>query len=385
MFGSQMRRSFVLSIGVWVGLAGCTPVEEPLPPLEPFSWEDILPPGFPVPRVPEDNPMTYEKIELGRHLFYNSLLSENRTQHCGSCHLQEFGFSDPNPLATGSTGEIHPRGSMSLANVAYANTLTWANPLMHTLEDQMLVPLFGEDPVELGLSSQETLIARVKEDDVSLMFPAAFPDDDDPITLKNITRAIASFQRRLISGDSPYDRYQQGDSGAMTASARRGMDLFFSEKFECFHCHGGFSMADSVTHEGLVFESVTFHNNGLYNVGGFGMYPEGNGGVFEITGVLEDSGRFKAPTLRNIALTAPYMHDGSLETLDDVLDHYARGGTLTQDGPTAGDGALNRFKSEFVNGFEMSEQEREDLLAFLEALTDQTFISNRDLANPFGR
>lgn len=347
-----------------------------------FDWNEVLPAHFPNPKVPEDNPMTYEKVELGRHLFYDTRLSGNQSQSCASCHVQEYAFSDPRARAVGSTGETHPRGSMSLANVVYASVLTWGNPLMVELEDQMLVPLFADDPVELGLGSQEQVLDRLTEDPVYTdLFARAFPGEG--ITLVTMTKAIGSFQRSLISASSPYDRYQAGESDALSDSEKRGMNLFFSERLECFHCHGGFSLADAVTHEGLVFDEPSFHNNGLYNVDGFGAYPDGNGGVFEITGILEDSGRFKAPTLRNIAVTAPYMHDGSLETLDDVIDHYARGGTLTEDGPNAGDGAQNRFKSEFVNGFELSESERQDLMNFLHALTDEEFLNDPAHSDPW--
>ena len=347
-----------------------------------FDWNEVLPAHFPNPKVPEDNPMTYEKVELGRHLFYDTRLSGNQSQSCASCHVQEYAFSDPRARAVGSTGEVHPRGSMSLANVVYASVLTWGNPLMVELEDQMLVPLFADDPVELGLGSQEQVLDRLTEDPVYTdLFARAFPGEG--ITLVAMTKAIGSFQRSLISAGSPYDRYQAGESDALSDSEKRGMNLFFSERLECFHCHGGFSLADAVTHEGLVFDEPSFHNNGLYNVDGFGTYPAGNGGVFEITGILEDSGRFKAPTLRNIAVTAPYMHDGSLETLDDVIDHYARGGTLTEDGPNAGDGAQNRFKSEFINGFELNESERQDLMNFLHALTDEEFLNDPAHSDPW--
>lgn len=365
-----------------VALSACANDAAPEEVVE-FSWEELLPAHFPIPRVPEDNPMTHEKIELGRRLFYDTLLSGNQTQSCASCHAQDVAFSDPLPQAIGSTGEFHPRGSMSLANVAYANRLTWGNPLMKGLEGQMLVPLFGDAPIELGLPSQEVLLDRLKDHpDYPALFEEAFPAAEEPISTLHLTHAISAFQRRIISVNSPYDQYLVGDSEALTASEKRGMDLFFSETLECFHCHGGFMLADAVTHEGKVFEEAAYHNNGLYNVDGFGMYPTGNAGVFDITGVLEDSGKFKAPTLRNIALTAPYMHDGSLQTLDDVIDHYARGGTLTADGPNAGDGALSRFKSEFVNGFTLTDAERADLLAFLHALTDPTLVTDEALSDP---
>lgn len=352
------------------------------------EWVWNLPEGFPRPRVPEDNPMSRSKVELGRYLFYDTRLSGNQTQSCGSCHEQHLAFTDGLPVSVGSTGESTPRGSMALGNVAFNATLTWANPLLRSLETQMLTPLFGEHPVELGLTSQEQMLERLRADDEYVArFQDVFDDDGaggEAITLDRVTKAISAFQRSLTTADSPFDRFRySGDNDAMTEQQKRGMDLFFSERLECFHCHGSFNFADSVSHEGTVFEEVSFHNNGLYNVGSTGAYPPENQGIFEITGVLEDTGRFRAPSLRNIALTAPYMHDGSLATLEDVVEHYARGGTLTETGPYAGDGKFNPFKSSLITGFVITESEKQDLLAFFEALTDETFITNPAHSDPF--
>ena len=349
-------------------------------------WDWGVPDGYPKPAVPEDNPMTQAKVELGRLLFYDTRLSANQTQSCGSCHLQELAFTDGLPQGIGSTEEVHPRSSMSLTNVGYASVLTWGNPLQRELEEQMLGPFFGETPVELGLKSQEQLVERVTADpEYVKQFAEVFgPGDGSPVDLDRVTKAIAAFQRSLISSDSPYDRYiYRGQSDAMNPSQRRGMELFFSERLECFHCHGGFNFSDSVQHDGSVFEEIAFHNNGLYNIGATGAYPEGNQGVFDISGVAEDAGRFKAPSLRNIGVTAPYMHDGSIDTLEEVVDHYARGGRLIAEGPDAGDGKFSPYKSELVNGFTLTDAEREDLVAFLNALTDETFLNNPDYADPW--
>lgn len=351
-----------------------------------FSWE-FLPEGYPAPKVPEDNPMTLEKIELGRHLFYDERLSQNQTQSCASCHRQDMAFTDGLAKSIGSEGAETPRSSMSLANVAYPTTLTWAGPLTKSLEDQMLVPLFADDPIELGLRSPDEMLGRLRDDDrYQTLFAMAYPDaaeSQNLINLDRTTKAIAAFERRLISHRSPYDRYEfYGEEDAISEAAKRGKELYFGERFECFHCHGGFNFSDSVEHDGTTFEEVQFHNNGLYNVDGFGAYPEGNQGVFEVTGVLEDQGRFRAPSLRNIAITAPYMHDGSIETLEEVLEHYSRGGRLIEDGPNAGDGKTNPNKSELIVGFEMTEQERDDVIAFLESLTDEEFITDPAFAAP---
>jgi cytochrome c peroxidase len=344
------------------------------------------PPGFPAMRVPADNPFSREKAELGRRLFYDRRLSGNETQSCGSCHVQRLAFTDGRARGLGSTGQEHSRGAMSLVNVGYAVTLTWANPSVRLLERQALVPLFGEDPVELGLAGREAeMLARLRADaSYPGLFRAAFPGAGEAITLDNVTRAIATFERSILSADAPYDRYQRGERGAMSASAVRGMELYFGERLECFHCHGGFNLTDSVITAATRFEETPFHNTGLYNVDGRGAYPARNTGVREITERAEDMGRFRAPTLRNIAVTAPYMHDGSIATLDGVIDHYAAGGRRIADGPNAGDGSMSPLRSEFVRGFTLTAQERGDLLAFLNALTDQRLLTDPRWSDPFG-
>ncbi len=329
--------------------------------------------------------MSDAKVELGRRLFYDVRLSENQTQSCGSCHEQARAFTDGRPHAIGSTGEHTARGSMALGNVAYAASLNWANPAVVTLEMQARIPLFGEAPVELGLAGLESvLLERLTADErYPEMFAAAFPGEEAPVQLANLLKALGAFQRTLISGDSPYDRFQAGQEDALSDAAKRGMALFFGERLECFHCHGGFNFSTAVDHANNVFDQSLFANNGLYNTDGAGAYPPNNTGLYEISGEAPDMGRFKPPTLRNIALTAPYMHDGSLATLDDVIDHYARGGTLTEDGPNAGDGRLSPLKSSFIAGFVLSEEERADLRAFLEALTDETFVTDPRFSDPF--
>jgi cytochrome c peroxidase len=174
----------------------------------------------------------------------------------------------------------------------------------------------------------------------------------------------------------------RGDQGALSAAQVRGLGLFFSERLECFHCHGGLNFTDSSTHADASVESVGFHNNGLYNIDGAGGYPPENTGLLELTGDRWDTGRFKAPTLRNIAITAPYMHDGSIADLPAVIDHYARGGRRIDAGPYAGDGSRNPYKSEFLRGFELTAEEHSDLLAFLESLTDSKVLTDVALADP---
>ncbi len=274
---------------------------------------------------------------------------------------------------------------MSLANVGYSSTLTWAHPLLYELERQSLLPIFGDDPVEQGMKDAATLeekladIPRYQE-----LFKAAFPDASRAGTIQQITQALAAFQRTLISGSSPYDRWLQGeDPDAISPAAARGYALFNSEKLECFHCHVGFNLSDHTHWAGKPFFDAPFHNTGLYNLDGKGAYPEPNTGVHNVTGDSTDMGRFKAPTLRNIAVTAPYMHDGSIETLEEVLDHYSAGGRTIESGPHAGDGSKSPLKSDLIAGFELSEDERADLLAFFKSLTDEEFLTNPDFSDPW--
>ena len=355
-------------------------------PPQGVGWEWDLPPGFPTPRVPADNPMSTAKVELGRHLFYDTRLSVDGTFSCATCHDQAVAFTDRKPRGVGVTGEVHPRGSMSLANIAYSPVLTWANPSVRSLELQALVPMFGEDPVELGLAGHEArLLALLKTvPRYGPLFAAAYPADADPVSLGSITKAIASFQRSLISGRSPYDRYKYGnDPAAMSASAKRGEEIFFSEDAECFHCHGSFNFTETVDFVGKGFLEIEFHNTGLYNIDGTGAYPAPNTGVHAITHDEDDMGRFKAPTLRNIAVTAPYMHDGTIADLQGVLDHYTAGGRTITSGPYKGVGADNPRKSSFVKPFALSPQGRADLIAFLHALTDEVFLKDPRFGNPW--
>ncbi len=349
-----------------------------------YIWN--LPPGFPKPKVPADNPMSEVKVQLGRHLFFDTKLSGNETQACGSCHDQSLAFSENQPVSIGSTGELTPRNSMGLANAAYNSTYTWVNPNLGALESQIPIPMFGELPTELGLMGLEgQLFDKLRGDPIyPPLFAAAYPDEADPYTTRNIVFALASFVRTMISGTSPYDRFiYLDDEDAISESAERGADLFFTEKVECFHCHGTFNFSVATTWEGQEFLENGFFNTGLYDVDGNGSYPPENPGLVEFTGMRRDDGKFRAQSLRNIRLTAPYLHDGSAETLEDVIDIYASGGRNITDGPYVGDGRLNIKKDGFVRGFILTPQERADLIAFLDSLTDEAFLTDPQFSNPF--
>ena len=228
----MLRTITALALGACLTVAGSD-----------FEWS--LPKGFPRPQAPASNPMTAAKVELGWYLFYDKRLSANGTQSCASCHKQELAFTDGLPRAKGSTGEFHPRSSMSLVNVAYATHLTWANPELDSLEQQALTPMFGVEPVELGLRGHEReLLERLSGDPVyRRLFPRVFRDTQSVYTIDNVTKAIAAFERTIVSVRSPYDRYRWGgDLTAISGSAKRGEVIFeSSERGRCFQCHSGWN------------------------------------------------------------------------------------------------------------------------------------------------
>ena len=374
--------AFCLSVCLSIGLSKAMATEGHLAANSEYNWN--LPEWTPQPVVPEDNPMTAEKVELGRHLFYEPRLSITGDYSCATCHKQSLAFTDGKRVAIGSTDEPHSRNSMSLANVGYNPVLTWANPLMTDLENQALIPIFGEHPIEMGMVGKEQQIIELLQSDRQYrqMFADAF-NEEQPVNISNLTKALASFQRSLVSFNSPYDRYRyQRDANAISAAAKRGEKLFNSERLECFHCHGGINFSDTVKHVNLAFTETAFHNTGLYNIDGEGSYPPQNIGIKEITHEPQDMGRFKAPSLRNITLTAPYMHDGSIATLREAIAHYRAGGRTITEGEHAGVGSANPYKSGFIKGFEITESEIEDLIAFLESLTDEEFITNPAYSDP---
>lgn len=315
-------------------------------------WTWNLPPGFPPPRVPADNPMSAEKVELGRRLFFDTRLSRDFSMSCATCHRPELAFTDARPRAVGVTGETHPRGAMSLANVAYAVSLGWSDPDVTSLEVQLTTPLFGHEPVEMGLRPGEAVERLAADPEMARAFARVFRDDafgdsfaDPPlfeatkyVTNENLAKAIAAYERTLFSGGSAFDRYwHEGQSDALSPTERRGMRLFFSNRLGCGDCHRGFNLSGPIVFEGSRDHEPGFRDNGI--------------------------SRAKVPTLRNITRTAPYMHDGSLATLGAAIDHYA-----------AGEG------SDEIEPFAITAAERADLLAFLAALDDPTFPAPRDAA-----
>jgi cytochrome c peroxidase len=357
---------------------------EPAHAAEAYPWR--LPAWVPLPVVPAENPMTSSKVELGRHLFYDPRLSANQSLACASCHQQAKAFSDGRRFSRGVNGALGTKSAMALANVAYLPVLTWANPQLTSLEVQALIPLFGEHPLEMGMAGREADLFQLLQQDrrYPALFKNAFPSEAEQgekalFSLSTLTKALASFQRSLLSFQSPYDRYKYGNApNAISVSAKRGEALFFGEKMECYHCHGGLNFSDNIRHVRNPDGETGFHNTGLYNVAGEGGYPASAPGIVEFTGDSQDRGKFRTPSLRNIALTGPYMHDGSIATLAEVVtQHYAKAGRSSR-------GSIkNPLRSEFIEGFEISPQETRDLVAFLASLTDPHFIANPATKNPW--
>jgi cytochrome c peroxidase len=330
------------------------------------DWDWQLPPGIPRPPVPADNPMTVPKVELGRHLFYDKRMSVNGAGGCAGCHIQELAFTEGHAHPESVVGDVHPRGSLSLVNVAYVPSLNWAHSGASSLEEQALVPLLGIDPIiELGLLDHEQEFFDMLRGDATYqrLFPQAFPGE--PVSLKNVTKALAAFERSIVSMRSPYDKYKfGGDASAISTSAKRGEALFTSTG--CAQCHSGFNF-EAVRVEGQPADpgSGIFFNTGL-------AYEAPNRGLYENTGRFDDFGRFRAPTLRNIAVTDPYMHDGSMASLEEVIDHYASGGGFSQTN-----------KTPMLRPFTVTDQEKDDLVEFLKTLTDQELLHDKRWSDPW--
>jgi cytochrome c peroxidase len=302
--------------------------------------------GFPKMDFPEDNVPSQERWELGKKLFFETHLSDDNEVSCASCHLPSHAFSDVVALSPGSEGAPGLRNAPSLANVGYHPYFTREGGIP-TLEMQILVPIqehneFNSNIVDLAEELKEV-------DNYNALAQQAYGQEMSPFV---ITRALATFERSLVSGEAMFDLFSEGIINALDGSQINGMDLFFSSKANCSTCHGGFN-----------FTKYEILNNGLYT-----EYEDP--GLFRLTGDPLDSGKFKVPSLRNIALTGPYMHDGSLESLAAVVDHYNQGGNAhpNQD---------NR-----IIPLGLTSQEKQDLVHFLEALSDYAFIENERFQNP---
>ena len=318
--------------------------------------------------------MPAKKVELGRFLFYEKRLSINGQYACSTCHQEEKAFSDGLRRAIGANGEQHFRNSMSSMIVAYNASLSWASSFVRTLEEQIKTPLFNQNPVEIGLVGREALVIELlgKDERYRKLFAVAFPKEE-LVSIDNMINTIATFVRTLIFGDSIDDRLVYKDERReMSESAWRGMRLFYSEITNFAQFHQGFNFFAAVNYQGAHSVEAGFYNTGFYNVDGKGGYPSYDQGLYEEAAKKNDIGKFRAPSLRNIEYTAPYTHDGSIQTLAAVIDHYAQGGSLP-----------NLEQDSLITGFEISDLEKQDLINFLLSLSDKSYLSEPRFSDPW--
>lgn len=309
-------------------------------PIPEKTYELQIPAGFPEPKIPDDNQLTEARVRLGRKIFYDPILSSDISISCASCHAQLIAFSDDKAFSIGVNGKTGLRNAPTLTNVGYSTSF-FRDGGAPSLRHQAIFPI--SDSTEMNLSLAEAIERLNEHPEYPQLFKEAYGETNNP----PLTRALEAFQFTLISGNSAFDKYYyQGDNDALTASQKRGWILFNSNELKCISCHSGFN-----------FSNDNFENNGLYET-----YADI--GRARVTSLSIDEGKFKVSTLRNIGLTAPYMHDGSLGTLEEVIEHYASGGSSHPN------------KSSFINGFELTNTEKTDLINFLHSLTDWEFITN---------
>ncbi|MGB0591852.1 MAG: cytochrome-c peroxidase [Myxococcota bacterium] len=317
--------------------------------------------------------------ELGRHLFYERRLSLYDDRACGICHEQAKGFTDGFVRAVGTTGEVHPRNTLTLLNVSSRDTLSWLVPTPTDLAEHVLIPLLGTQPVEMGMA--EVIDARLDE----LREDATYQDllralnlPQPAFDLDLVADALAAFLEGLSDYDAPYDRYLAGATDALTEQEKRGEALFFSEDVGCSACHGGadFDQGGDARHG--------WYNTGLYDLGD-GAYPTGRQGLFEVTGLADDVGRYRVPTLRHLRFTGPYYHDGTGATLADVIENYNRGGRLVSSGPYVGDGRESPHKDPRVQPLGLSVEEMLALEAFLLSLSNEAVVTRASWSDPWPR
>ena len=342
-----MTRSRRIGAAPWwcrlftVFVLGCGELPDVDPPVSSALTEIPEVPGYSQlvqETAPADNQLNESRAQLGKQLFFDKRLSSDGTIACASCHQQVHGFADPRRVSLGVEGRVGKRNASHLVNLAWVRTGLFWDGRVSTLEEQVTHPI--SDPLEMDLPLLEAIARLEAEPDYIDRFKEAYGGMP---SVELLQKALASFVRTIVSANSPYDRHLAGDGEALTESAERGLGLFL-DKAECFHCHS----AQTLTNDG-------FFNNGTFLEGG-------DVGRQAITGRTGDTGKFRVPSLRNVGVTAPYMHDGSIATLMDVIEHYARGGRG------------HAFTDPQIEPLPLTERDKSDLLAFLESLTDHDFL-----------
>jgi cytochrome c peroxidase len=351
IFSALVLLVFIALLAVSCGDDGGDPTPEET--WDPTPYDLVIPAGFPDMIIPEDNPMTVEGVALGRMLFYDPILSDDNTQSCASCHGQGFSFTDNGRrFSVGIDGIAGTRNSMAIINAGWMPSFFW-DGRDATLEEQALEPI--PNPIEMHQAWPDAVDKIKNHPEYPDLFFGAFGTRDFDST--HVVKAIAQFERTLISSDTKWDRYLRGEYELSQAEAK-GFEIFFTEKGDCFHCHSTILYTDNL-----------FHNNGLDS-------EFTDKGLFDVTGDENDIGKFKTPTLRNVEFTAPYMHDGRFETLEEVIDFYSEG---LQFSPTIDP----LMKNVNQGGIQLTDDEKQNLIAFIKTLTDTTFINNPEFSNPF--
>jgi cytochrome c peroxidase len=367
-------------------LFSCDPKETPIPvndandltkiPYSPQPFSVTIPDTWQKNQflIPADNPLTISGIALGRALFYDPILSQDSTKSCNSCHLQDAGFTDNSALSTGVGNRLGERSSMSLVNVGFHQKGLFWDGRTKTLEAQALQPI--EDGNELRETWPQVIAKLKRHKTYPTMFREAFGiASKTEITKELAAKAIAQFERTIVSKNSKFDQFVRNETD-FTDDELYGYYLFFNNDPEgkvpdaqCGHCH---APSDQ-------FTDNTYRNNGLDEVNNLADFKDK--GLGRTTGKLTDNGKFRTPTLRNIALTAPYMHDGRIATLEQVIEHYASGGKYSENA----DPLIREVGTKGPNGqyFPLTTKQKKQLLAFLNTLTDNDFVKNSAYKSPF--
>ena len=351
------RKKIVCAIGgmalsLAVAVVSCKKDDSGTPQQGTTPYNLVIPSGLPQMQIPADNQLTVEGVALGRKLFYDPILSGNGKMACATCHNQNFAFTDSTfALSTGIDNVQGTRNSMPLFNLGYQKKFFWDGGAAD-LESQVIGPI--QNPVEMHATLPDVIGKLNAHAEYPALFKKAFGIDN--ITTAYLMRAIAQFERTMISGNSKFDKYKRGEA-TLTAQETNGMALFQDEaKGDCNHCHS----------LGSTFSDFEFRNNGVDSI-----YADA--GRYKITLLGSDSGKFKTPSLRNIALTAPYMHDGRFTTLQQCLNHYNTGFHYSAN--------LDANLQTAVKG-RMSQQDMADIIAFLQTLTDNEFIADPRFKKP---
>ena len=331
---------------------------------DPTPYQLVLPtvlePFEPLMKIPDDNPLTVEGVALGRKLFFETRLSADGTLSCAGCHIPDKSFAENKQFSTGIDGIEGTRNAQNIVNLSWMNSLFW-DGRAESIEKQALEPVVN--PIEMHNSWSDVENELMSDDEYRQLFKAAFGTENIDSIL--VVKAIAQFERTLISGNSAFDRYLNEEPTGWKQedfdAALRGLDVFMAEeKGDCFHCHGDPTNP--------FWTDNLFHNNGL-------DATFSDLGLGAITGSESDNGKFKTPTLRNLLFTAPYMHDGRFNSLEEVVDHYSTG---LKNSPTI-DPLMKKIDQ---GGAQLSPQDKSDLIMFMKSLTDSSFVNNPNFQDP---